>query len=143
MGDCMQAFVMLLAGYETTANALAFTLYLLAANQNEQLRLCEEVDAFGCDKVPSYDDLERLPYVEACLKEALRLYPPAPTHIREAARDMTIGGYHVRKGQWLGVAVYSMHRNPNYWKVRLSAGWNFFFCSVSCPIDLEVEPWFL
>lgn len=58
-----------------------------------------------------------MPYLDACLKEALRLYPPAPTHIREAARDCQLGGYRIRKGQWLGCAVYSMHRNPKYWQV--------------------------
>lgn len=73
---------MLLAGYETTANTLAFAMYLLAANPEKQQRLCDEVDGFGRGRVPSYDDLEGLTYVEACLKEALRLYPPAPTHIR-------------------------------------------------------------
>lgn len=47
-----------------------------------------------------------------------RLFPPAPTIVREAARDTDIGGYAVRKGQWLGCAVYSMHRNPKYWQAR-------------------------
>ncbi|EIE26674.1 cytochrome P450 [Coccomyxa subellipsoidea C-169] len=110
------AFVLMLAGYETTAAALSFTLYLLAANPDKQQLLVDEVDSFGRDRKPSLEDLESLPFLDACLKEGLRLYPPAPTHIREAARDTEIGGYRVRKGQWLGCAVWSMHRNPKYWK---------------------------
>ena len=78
----MQGFVLVLAGYETTGNALGFALYLLAAHPEQQARLVEEVRRFGMDRRPSYESLEELPFVEACLKEALRLYPPAPTHIR-------------------------------------------------------------
>jgi len=75
--------VLVLAGYETTGNALGFTLYLLAANPAAQQKLVEEVRKFGMDRRPNYESLEELPFVEACLKEALRLYPPAPTHIRQ------------------------------------------------------------
>ena len=78
----MQGFVMVLAGYETTGNALGFTLYLLAAHPEAQQRLVAEVRSFGLSRRPNYESLEELPFVEACLKEALRLYPPAPTHIR-------------------------------------------------------------
>ncbi|CAL8467004.1 g6540 [Coccomyxa elongata] len=111
-----QAFIMMLAGYETTAAALSFTLFLLAAHPDKQQLLVEEVDRFSRDRAPGLEDLEGMPYLDACLKEALRLYPPAPTHIREAARDCHLGGYRIRKGQWLGCAVYSMHRNPKYWQ---------------------------
>lgn len=75
--------MLVLAGYETTGNALGFTLYLLAANPAAQQKLVEEVRKFGMDRRPNYESLEELPFVEACLKEALRLYPPAPTHIRQ------------------------------------------------------------
>ena len=57
-----------------------------------------------------------LPYLDAVLKEALRLYPPAPTIIRQATRAMDLGGHRVEPGQWLAVAAYSMHRNPAYWQ---------------------------
>jgi cytochrome P450 len=53
-----QAYVMILAGYETTANALAFALYLLAANKAAEARVAAEVDAFGRDRTPAYDDIE-------------------------------------------------------------------------------------
>ncbi|CAL5225498.1 g8326 [Coccomyxa viridis] len=111
-----QGFVMVLAGYETTGNALGFALYLLAAHPAQQQKLVEEVRKFGLDRRPSYETLQELPFVEACLKEALRLYPPAPTHIRQAQRDQEIGGYHIRKDQWVGCAVYALHRDPKYWQ---------------------------
>jgi len=56
--------------------------------------------------------------MQACLSEGMRVYPPVPTLTREAERDMDLGGYKIEKGTMLGVAVFSMHNNPAYWKVR-------------------------
>ena len=58
-------------------------------------------------------------HVQACLSEGMRVYPPVPTLTREAERDMELGGYRIEKGTMLGVAVYSMHNNPAYWKVSI------------------------
>ena len=49
----------------------------------------------------------------------MRVYPPVPTLTREAERDMELGGHRIEKGTMLGVAVYSMHNNPAYWKVSI------------------------
>ncbi|KAK9827982.1 hypothetical protein WJX81_005128 [Elliptochloris bilobata] len=111
-----QVNVMILAGFETTANALAFATYLLSTNPTKRERLLAEVDAFGRKRVPTLHDLDKLPYLEACLKESLRLFPPATTIIRMATRHMELGGFRVEPGQWLAVAAYSMHRNPAYWQ---------------------------
>lgn len=56
-------------------------------------------------------------WVQACLREGMRIFPPVPTLTREAERDMDLGGHKVPKGTMLGVAVYSMHNNPAYWQV--------------------------
>ena len=69
----------------------------------------------------------RFPYVEAALKEALRVFPTAPTLVRETSRAVSLGGYSLAKGQVVAVSVYSMHHNQAYWNVRpsllfLSAG---------------------
>ena len=55
---------------------------------------------------------------QACLNEGMRVYPPVPTLTREAERSIELGGYHIEKGTMLGVAVFSMHNNPAYWKVH-------------------------
>ena len=86
-----QAFVSILAGYETTANALSFTVYCLSANPDKEACLLREVDAFG-DDVPSYQDLESFPYLDAVLRESMRLYPPATFAVREASQDCTLAG---------------------------------------------------
>lgn len=57
--------------------------------------------------------------MQACLSEGMRVYPPVPTLTREAERDTDLGGYKVEKGTMLGVAVFSMHNNPAYWKVSI------------------------
>ena len=68
-----QAYVLILAGFETTANALGFTLYLLAGDPGAQDRLAAEVDAvLGPSRHAGYQDLERMPYMDACLREGLR-----------------------------------------------------------------------
>lgn len=63
------------AGYETTSTALSYTLYALARNPEVYRKLLEEVDTFGRDKVPSFDDLSQFKWIEACFLEAMRMYP--------------------------------------------------------------------
>ncbi|KAK9901608.1 hypothetical protein WJX75_004612 [Coccomyxa subellipsoidea] len=110
-----QAFGFLLAGYETTASALAFTIYNLSANPDKAARLMQEVDAFGRDRVPQNSDLEQLPYVQAVFKEALRLFPPGHISIREAVEDLNLNGHHIEKGTWLHVSLCGIHRDPEVW----------------------------
>ena len=54
--------------------------------------------------------------MEAAFKEALRLYPTAPTLMRRLEADVQLGRFALRRGEVVAVAVYSMHRNPAYWK---------------------------
>jgi len=113
-----QALTMLLAGFETTANTLTFTLYLLArsCNAEKQAKIVAEVDALGKDWVASFADLEeRLPYMDAAIKESLRLYPPAHTLMREAESDMLVEGYSVPKGSWFSISVYALHNDARIW----------------------------
>ena len=79
---------------ETTANTLSFACYCLAVpcNATKQAALVAEVDTFGRDRDPTFEDLDQLPYLDAVLKEALRLFPPVHTVPREAEQDMDIGG---------------------------------------------------
>ncbi|EFN55959.1 hypothetical protein CHLNCDRAFT_57715 [Chlorella variabilis] len=78
----VQCNTLIAAGYETSANALAFTIYCLATHPETEARLLDEIDAFG-GKEPGLDDLPHFPFVEAVINESLRLYPPAHTTNRE------------------------------------------------------------
>ena len=68
--------VALLAGYETTSMALTYALYELSKNPALQQKVVDEVDRFGRDRTPGLDDLASFSYIDAVLKEAMRLHPP-------------------------------------------------------------------
>lgn len=107
-----QTRTFILAGYETTASALAYAVYCLALCPRAVAALLAEVDAWGRDRAPSVDDLAAaFPYVDACVKEALRLYPPATLAIREAKEALWLGGYRVPAGTSLQVSVVWQYRN--------------------------------
>jgi cytochrome P450 len=92
---------MLLAGEDTTANTLAWMIWLLARNPAALERARGEVlSVLGNERLPSrYEQLGAMPYVEACANETMRLKPVAPLLIVEAARDSVVAGTEVRAGQ--------------------------------------------
>jgi cytochrome P450 len=92
---------MLLAGEDTTANTLAWMIWLLSRNPSALERARKEVlGVLGAERIPSrYEELAALPYVEACANETMRLKPVAPLIIVEAARDTVVGGVEVPAGQ--------------------------------------------
>ena len=82
-------FLFFVAGYETTASLLSHLFYSLAVNEKCQQKLYEEVKAF--DGNFSYETIARMPYMEACVAETLRMYPPVPATGRMASEEYTIG----------------------------------------------------
>jgi cytochrome P450 len=106
-----EAMTLFLAGHETTANALSWALYLLAKNPDARARVEAEVDALG--RMPSYDDLEKLPWTLAVLKETMRLYPPAYILARRCVEDVVIGRYLVKKHTIVLVNVLGIHRRAD------------------------------
>lgn len=111
-----QLFGLLLAGYETTANALSWTWYLLSQNPWAVEPLRSEVRAVLDGRPPVYADLERMPYLRQVLDESLRLYPPAWILGRRAIGEDLIGGYYVAPGTVLAISIYTLHRHPAFWE---------------------------
>lgn len=109
-----EMMTLFLAGHETTANALAWTWYLLAEHPDVEARLHEEIDGTLGGREPSVADLPRLPYTEMVLRESMRLYPPAPGFTREPIEDVSLGGYTVPAGSLVTVITYALHRDPRY-----------------------------
>jgi cytochrome P450 len=109
-----EVVTLLLAGHETTALALSFTFYLLAKNPTAADRLAAELQEVLEGRLPTSADVPRLHYTEWVLKEAMRLYPPAPAIGREAIEDCEIGGYPVRKGTQIGLLQWIVHRDPRW-----------------------------
>ncbi|MFE1171217.1 cytochrome P450 [Streptomyces sp. NPDC058773] len=110
-----QVLIFLLAGHETTATSLAFTLHLLARHPEEQTRVRAELDRVLGDRTPTADDLDRLPYLTQALKESMRLYPAAPVISRRAVAATEIGGFRIPAGADVVVAPWVTHRHPDLW----------------------------
>jgi cytochrome P450 len=110
-----ELITLLLAGHETTASTLGWTLSLLDRHPAVWQRLhAEAVEVLG-DRLPTYDDLNRLTYTAMVIEEALRLYPPVWILTREAQADDEVGGYHVPAGADVLICPYTLHRHPEFW----------------------------
>jgi cytochrome P450 len=108
-----QAMTILLAGHETTANALAWTFYLLGRHVDVRDKVEHEVDTVLGGRAATTADLPNLPYTLSVIKESMRLYPPAYMIGRRATRDLTIFGSRVDKGQVVIVNVIGIHRRSD------------------------------
>jgi cytochrome P450 len=107
---------LLLAGYETTANALTWTFYLLSQNAWACEQMRSEVHQVLGTRLPTPTDLSRLPYLRQVLDESLRLFPPAWIIGRRAIAADDIGGYHVPAGTVIAICIYALHRHPAFWE---------------------------
>jgi cytochrome P450 len=103
-----------LAGHETTALALAYSLYLLATNPAAQDELYGELSQVLNGRLPTYEDLPRLAYTRNVVTESMRLYPPADVLGREAVGDCDINGVQVSKGTNVFLSQWVMHHDPRY-----------------------------
>ncbi len=103
-----------LAGYETVANALAWTSLLLAQNPEAEAKLHAELDAVLAGRLPALADVPNLRYTEMVLAESMRLYPPAWAMGRQATQDVAIGPYLIPEGSYLFFSQYIMQRSPEY-----------------------------
>lgn len=99
------------AGHETTATALAWSLYLLGRAPGERARIDAEIGALG-GTPSSASDLSRLTYTQQVFKESLRLYPPVPVYERVVLEPITIGGYRLGEGAFCTVFPWALHHRP-------------------------------
>lgn len=110
-----EVMTLLLAGHETTANTLSWTLYLLALNPEAQSCLASEVRDVLHGATPDAASLSRLSYTQMVLMESQRLYPPAWAVGRKAIRAFEIMGYRLPAGTNLSISQWVMHRDPRYY----------------------------
>ncbi len=103
------------AGHETTARALTWALYLLARASEWQERVRAEVQSVVGSEPIGPAHLPRLAVTERVVKEAMRLYPPAPVIVRTARADTRIGDSAVRTGAQVVVPIYAIHRHRKLW----------------------------
>jgi cytochrome P450/NADPH-cytochrome P450 reductase len=109
----------LIAGHETTSGLLSCTIYALLKHPEVLRKAYEEVDRVlgpDIDAKPTYQQVTQLTYITQILKEALRLWPPAPAYGIAPLQDETIGGkYKLKKNTFITVLVMALHRDPSVW----------------------------
>ncbi|XP_075716274.1 cytochrome P450 4V2-like [Rhinoderma darwinii] len=103
-------------GHDTTAAALNWSLFLLGSHPEVQKKVHKELDdIFGqSDRPVTMDDMKKLRYLEAVVKEALRLFPSVPFFARTITEDCTIRGYAIPKGVNAVIVPFALHRDPEY-----------------------------
>jgi cytochrome P450 len=106
----------IVAGHETTALSLAWSLYLLAGDPTVQEAARAEVQSVLGDRAPGAADVPRLPLVRRIVDEALRLYPPAAFLARTARKADTLCGREIRPGDTVMLPIYALHRHHRLWR---------------------------
>lgn len=111
-----EVLILFTAGHETTANALSFTLFLLAKNPEIQEKLYQEIKSIDIDKNNLAEIFSKLPYTKACVEEAMRLYPPVYVIDRVAIEDDEVEGHTFKKDTFILLSIYELQREQNFWK---------------------------
>ncbi|XP_005094361.2 cytochrome P450 3A11 [Aplysia californica] len=110
-----QAFVFFLAGYDTVATVLSFTMFLICMNPECLKKAQEEVDKVLEGKFPDYDSVQSLPYIEMCMNEAMRMYPPGFILDRICDKEIEIQGIKIPAGMNVTFPVHAIHHDPELW----------------------------
>jgi len=110
-----QVAIFFLAGHETSASALAWALYLLALYPDWQDRLAQEADQVIKDDTLSFSDMGKLRLSRDVFRETLRLYPPVPMMVREAACPERLRDRDVPRGSQIVLSPWHLHRHERLW----------------------------
>jgi cytochrome P450 len=110
-----EAMTIFLAGYETTANAMAWTWHLLGSAPHVVEKLHDEIRHVLGDRPPTVDDVTRLEYTRSVIAESMRIYPPAWTMGRRALEPHQIGDYEIEKDALVLTSQWVVHHDPRWW----------------------------
>jgi cytochrome P450 len=110
-----EIMTLFLAGHETTANALTWTLYLISQNHDDESKIIEEIkQVLEGGRPPTVEDIPKFRYLRNVFTESLRLYPPAWAIGREAIDNVIIGNYSIPRGSVIVMSQYITHRDPRF-----------------------------
>ncbi|XP_068239067.1 cytochrome P450 3A8-like [Palaemon carinicauda] len=113
-----QSMLFIVVGYDTTSTAIAMTSFLLSKSPGIQQRLRQELqEVVEKEGVLTYQGIMEAKFLDACIMEALRLYPPSPILERVCSKDYQVPGTNitVRKGDLVEVPLWSIHHDEKYW----------------------------
>jgi cytochrome P450 len=110
-----EIMTLFLAGHETTANALTWTLYLISQNHHDESKIIEEIkQVLEGGRPPTVEDIPKFRHLRNVFTESLRLYPPAWAIGREAIDNVIIGNYSIPRGSVIVMSQYITHRDPRF-----------------------------
>jgi cytochrome P450 len=109
-----ELLILFTAGHETTANALSFTLYSLAKNPETQKKAFQEIQTVDFEDGDWMQGLSELGYVQQCIEEAMRLYPPVYVIDRVSLKDDTVDGRKIKKRTTWLLSMYELHRSSHW-----------------------------
>jgi cytochrome P450 len=125
-----EMMTLFLAGQDTTAHALTWTWYLLARHPDVEAQLLDELRRVLAGRAPRATDLPKLPYTEMIIREAIRLFPPAPAFARQPIEDVTVGEWEIPKGSLITVSTFALQRDGRFFPEpeqfhpdRFAPGW--------------------
>ncbi len=110
-----EALTFMLAGHETTANAMSWFWYLVAVNPDARDRMLAEIDDVLGGRRPTADDLSRLPWTTACIQESQRYFLAVWMIARDAIEDDIIDGHHIRPGTTVLIPIHHIHHDERWW----------------------------
>lgn len=110
-----EVMTLFVAGHETTANALSWTMYLLAQHPDAMKKCIDEIERVTGAKNPEFNNLSELKYLTMVIEESMRLYPPAWIIGRKTIRPDRIGKYNIPSGRNILISPYALHRDERYW----------------------------
>jgi cytochrome P450 len=111
-----ETITLFLAGHETTANALSWTLLLLAQNPAVEKKFHEELHGVLGGRAPRVEDIPKLAYTANILTESMRLYPPAWGMARLVKEEVEVAGYKLVEGNGVACAQWVVHRDPRWFE---------------------------
>lgn len=111
-----EVLILFTAGHETTANALGFTLFLLATHQEKQQKAFQEISKLDFNVGDTMENISKMTYIKQCIEEGLRMYPPAYYIDRIAVEEDTIQGRIIPKNTMILMSIYELHRYADFWE---------------------------
>nr|AGK85254.1 flavone synthase II [Erigeron breviscapus] len=128
------------AATDTTAISIEWTLVELVNNPKVLEKAKKEIaEVIGDERLVQESDIANLPYIQAIVKESLRIHPPIPMLIRKSIEKVTVQGYEIPAGTMLFVNIWSIGRNPNYWENPLEFNPDRFFKGDSLNSSLDIK----
>ncbi|XP_037566376.1 cytochrome P450 3A41-like isoform X2 [Dermacentor silvarum] len=109
-----QGIVFFIAGVESVSMTLSLTTYYLALNPDCQDRVIAEIDKVLTKGELTYDALQEMPYLDACIKEAMRICTPDSITMRVCTEETTVAGIHFKPGMCVDIPLAGMHHDPVY-----------------------------